>query len=196
MIKIIEKTESFKTNHPVNLFKPDFGINKERQKGAILIGLIVTMVIIASLGAGMVYLTSTSSFHELFSNNNARAYYAAESGGRYVLAVIRDAYAKQDMTLLNPINANQTFTLNSNQGNFQITNFMQIGTNPQTINFSSIGTVNSGFLQAKRQLNYSVQPAKQSTGSGDASRARRNDRRSSDPRGRRRCLYSNRFNGF
>jgi hypothetical protein len=130
------------------------------QKGSILIGLIIAMVVMASLGAGMVYLTTTSTFQELFANNHARAYYVAESGGRYALAVIRDAYAN-DITRLSAINADQTFTIANNDGQFQITNWSQNGANPETVTFTSIGTVNSGFLRAKRQINYRIQPANQ-----------------------------------
>jgi len=126
------------------------GIPCNCQKGSILIGLIITMVVMSLLGAGMVYLTSTSTFQEVFANNHARAYYVAESGGRYALSVIRDN--------------NQTFTLASNGGQFQITNFLQDGLDPETITFDSIGTVNSGFLQARRQLTYRVQTANQSGG--------------------------------
>ena len=139
------------------------GIPCNCQKGSILIGLIITMVVMSLLGAGMVYLTSTSTFQEVFANNHARAYYVAESGGRYALSVIRDAYAT-DKTKLNAINNNQTFTLASNGGQFQITNFLQDGLDPETITFDSIGTVNSGFLQARRQLTYRVQTANQSGG--------------------------------
>jgi len=126
------------------------------------------MVIMASLGAGMLYLTSTSTFHELFANNNARAYYAAESGGRYVLAQIRLAYASDSATkstILSTINNNQTFTINNNGGTFQIANWATTTSNPDTITFTSTGTVGSGFLQAKRLLSFRITPAYQSGGS-------------------------------
>ena len=134
---------------------------RPRQKGSILIGLIITMVVMASLGAGMVYLTTTSTFNELFANNNARAYYAAESGGRYALSVIRDAYATDTTGLKDKLN-NQTFTMNNNGGQFRITNFIQSPGDPATVTFTSTGTVNPGsFLQAKRQIRYDIQPANQ-----------------------------------
>jgi Tfp pilus assembly protein PilX len=131
-----------------------------RQKGSILIGLIITMVIMAVLAGGMVYLTTTSTFSELFSNSNTRAYYAAESGGRFASSVIRDAYAN-DLTRLSIINANQTYTL-ANGDQFQITNWNIISANPDTITFSSIGIVNSGFLASKRLINYNIKPSNQS----------------------------------
>jgi Tfp pilus assembly protein PilX len=136
-----------------------------RQKGSILIGLIVTMVVMASLGAGMVYLTTTSTFQELFANNHARAYYAAESGGRYAMAKIRDAYAQtttiaRDAILATIPGTYYDGTAANNKGNFVISPLTPTGS-PATVVFTSTGTVNSGFLQAKRRLSYSIQPANQ-----------------------------------
>ncbi len=143
-------------------------ITHVHQKGSILIGLIVTMVIMASLGAGMLYVTSTSTFQELFANNHARAYYAAESGARHALAVIRDAYANAISTTdlntrLAAIN-NQTFNL-ANGDTFQISalNTLDVA-GVATVSFNAIGTASSGFLQAKRQIGYNVTPANQSWG--------------------------------
>lgn len=131
---------------------------RSRQKGAILIGLIVTMVVMASLGAGMVSLTTTSTFQELSLNNHMRAYYAAESGSRYAISVIREEYAKSAINL-SAID-NKIFTM-SNGDVFQITNLHANGANPETVTFTSTGLVGAGFLQAKRQLKYAVQPANQ-----------------------------------
>lgn len=141
-------------------------LSRQHQRGSLLIGLIITMVIIAVLGAGMVYLTSTSTVQELFANNHTRAYYAADAGGRYALSVIRDAYAN-DKTKLSTINANQIFTLADNGGQFQITNWVVTtnSANTDTVTFNSIGTVNSGVLRAKRLLTYKIQTANQSNGS-------------------------------
>lgn len=136
---------------------------KPRDKGSILIGLIIAMIVMAFLAAGMVYLTSTSTIQQIFSNNHAQAYYVAESGGRYALAVIRNAFAT-DKTKLSAINNNQTFLLADNSGQFQIVNFTQDNNDPATITFTSIGTVKSGSLQARRQLLYRIQPADQSGG--------------------------------
>ena len=130
------------------------------QRGSILIGLIITMVVMAFLGAGMLSLTTTATFHELLFGKNAGASLAAESGGRYALAVIRDAYAT-NLGKLNAVNADQIFDMGSGSS-FQITNWSQNGANPETVTFTSVGTVSSGFLQAKRQIKYGIQPANQS----------------------------------
>ena len=133
-------------------------------RASILIGIIVTMVVMAVLGTGMLYLTTTSTFNELIYGSHSEAYFVAESGGRYAKAVIRDAYAN-DKTKLNTINANQVFTL-SNGNSFQIRDWVLQSGNPDTITFSSIGVVGSGFMKAERLIAYRVQPANQ-TGGGD-----------------------------
>jgi len=52
-------------------------------KGNVLIGLIVTMMIFAALGAGMVTMTGTSTSSQVTANTTSKAYYLAESGFRY-----------------------------------------------------------------------------------------------------------------
>jgi prepilin-type N-terminal cleavage/methylation domain-containing protein len=56
-------------------------------KGNVLIGLIVTMMIFAALGAGMVAMTGTSTSSQVTSNTTSKAYYLAESGFRYAASV-------------------------------------------------------------------------------------------------------------
>ncbi len=136
------------------------------QRGSILIGIIVTMVVMAVLGSGMLYMTTTSTFNELVYGSHSESYFVAEAGGRYAKAVIRDAYAN-DRAKLNTINANQIFTL-SNGNKFQIRDWALQSSNPDTITFSSVGIVGSGFMKAERLIAYGVQPANQ-TGGGGAS---------------------------
>ncbi|MBU2623625.1 MAG: hypothetical protein KKD92_15045 [Proteobacteria bacterium] len=137
-----------------------------RQRGSILIGLIITMVIMAALGAGMVYLTSTSTFQELFANNNARAYYAAESGVRYTNAQIRPALATGNDSIYQIMKGNvedNTYTM-ANGDTFEISIFNEdtdTYTDSMMITYDSIGTVGSGFLQAKRKITYTIMPANQ-----------------------------------
>lgn len=61
--------------------KKSMAIHNER--GSVLIGLIVTMVIMAFLGAAMVSLTSTSGLNQAYGSISQKAYYLAESGFRY-----------------------------------------------------------------------------------------------------------------
>jgi type II secretory pathway pseudopilin PulG len=57
----------------------------KRQKGAILITLIVAIVVIALSGSAMLYFSTTSTYGELFTNRQERAYYVGESGINYAL---------------------------------------------------------------------------------------------------------------
>jgi len=135
-----------------------------RQRGSILIGLIITMVVMATLGAGMVYLTSTSTFQELFANNHARAYYAAESGVNYANAEIRQALATGKDLVFNTMANNvkdKTYTM-MNGVTFEITNWTAVSSlGSMQVTYDSIGTVGSGFLQAKRKITYRISPANQ-----------------------------------
>lgn len=136
------------------------------QRGSVLIWLIGAMVIMAVLGTGMLYLTTTSTYNQLFFGSHSDAYCAAESGGRYAMSVIRDAYAARTSssvmsTILSTAFDGKTFTL-SNGNSFEIKNVSILtASSTDTITFSSIGTVGSGFMQAKRQISYGVQPANQ-----------------------------------
>jgi len=138
-------------------------IRRFHQKGSILIGLIITMVVMAALGAGMVYLTTTSTFQELFANNHARAYYAAESGGRYASALSRQALGTNNppFSTLNATFFQNEYTL-ANGDRFLISNWVEdASTGSMVVTFDSIGTTGSGFMQAKRKLSYRINPANQ-----------------------------------
>ena len=135
-----------------------------RQHGSILIGLIITMVVMASLAAGMVYVTTTSTFQELLANNNAKAYYAAESGGRYASSLARSALS-HGIPLLSSLTSSYagngtTYTM-ANGNTIQIKNWQQLGSTSLYFTFDAVGTVGSGFLRAKRLLSYKVYPANQ-----------------------------------
>jgi len=69
----------FPTSKPPSLPASLLGQNK----GNVLIGLIVTMMIFAALGAGMVAMTGTSTSSQVTANTTSKAYYLAESGFRY-----------------------------------------------------------------------------------------------------------------
>ena len=163
----LERVSSFKRNEK----RPNSSktLRSLGVKGSILIPLIITMVIMASLGAGMVSLRTTSTFQQLSTNNRARAYYVAESGGRYAMAKIREAYAQattaaRDAVLGTIPGTYYDGTAANNKGSFVISALSGTSGSPATVTFSSTGMVDSGFLQAKRKINYSVQPGNQAAG--------------------------------
>lgn len=139
------------------------------QRGSILMGIIITMVVMATLGAGMVYLTTTSTYQELLANNHARAFYAAESGGRYANALIRQALAMGSQAVFESMEANVknlTFTMGIDD-QFLINNWQaNLVGGSMHVTYDSTGTVGSGFLKAKIRLRYHTNPANQGSGGG------------------------------
>jgi prepilin-type N-terminal cleavage/methylation domain-containing protein len=91
------------------------------QKGSVLIALIVTMVVLSSIGAAMVSLTSTSTFSRVGSNSAERAYFLAESGYRYAASRYLNAADEtaKDNELL-AMHTQQTFTLLNDNGQFEL----------------------------------------------------------------------------
>ena len=59
------------------------------QKGSILIGLIVTMVIFSVLAVAMLSLTTGSTFSQIHASSSTRAYYLAEAGMRFAASEFR-----------------------------------------------------------------------------------------------------------
>jgi len=73
------------------LFKPALYCRRfcGSDKGAILIGLIVTMVFMSFLGAAMISQTATGELSFFSKNSSHQAYYLAESGYRYAAAKMK-----------------------------------------------------------------------------------------------------------
>ena len=61
------------------------------QKGSVLVGLVIAIVIFAALGTAMLSLTSTSAINQLWASSSSRAYYLAESGFRYAETEYKNA---------------------------------------------------------------------------------------------------------
>ena len=89
------------------------------ETGSILIGLIIIIMIFASLTAAMLNLTSTSGFLSAEKNFHDRAYYLAESGYRYAMNQYLNPTTGSSATMLLNLN-NTTFTLKNNAGQFHL----------------------------------------------------------------------------
>jgi len=90
------------------------------QKGAVLIGLIITIVLLSALGAAILPMTTTSTFSQAGANSAARAYFLAESGYRYAASeYLNAANESAKETVLEALH-NQTFTLAGNGGQFHL----------------------------------------------------------------------------
>ncbi|MHB8090856.1 MAG: type IV pilus modification PilV family protein [Syntrophales bacterium] len=119
------------------------------QAGALLISLIVTMVVITVLGSGMLYLTTTSSYGELFANRQARAYYLGEAGANYAFKrFIANPVAN------GPFAAPTTFTL-SNGDQFAVKTYDQPA-DPTHLIIESTGIVSSGWLTARNKVTKNI----------------------------------------
>jgi len=62
-----------------------------RQGGSLLIGLIITMVIMATLAAAMLPMFASSSMNQVYADQGRKAYYLAESGFIYAQLQYREA---------------------------------------------------------------------------------------------------------
>jgi len=98
-----------------------------RSRGSILIGLIITMVVMALLAAAMVPMFSSSYMNQVHADRGRKAYYLAESGYRYAASQFLWAgteSARYDVILdLNggtsgTTSSGKTCTLMNNTGSF------------------------------------------------------------------------------
>jgi type II secretory pathway pseudopilin PulG len=90
------------------------------QKGGILIGLIITMVIFASLGVAMLSFTTTSTFSNLATYASTGAGYLAESGYRYATGQYKNAGTEEIKNSTLESLHNKTLELLDNQGEFTL----------------------------------------------------------------------------
>ena len=101
--------------------------SRTNQKGNVLVGLVVTMLLFAALGAGMVTMTGTSSTSQVIGNTSVRAYYVAESGFRYAASQYlntndgNNRYESRDEKnqILQTLD-NRTYTLANDDGSFRL----------------------------------------------------------------------------
>jgi len=91
-----------------------------RSRGSILVSLIITMVIMAALGAAMLPMFSSSYMNEVYADHARKAYYLAESGFRYAAYNYRSAStdANKNDALTNM--DDKIYYLLSNNGSFTI----------------------------------------------------------------------------
>jgi hypothetical protein len=118
------------------------------ERGALLIGLIITITIIALAGAAIVSLTTISTFGEIFANLHSRAYYLAESGGRYAIPKIKSDPAQAEIDL-----DGRTFTFdNGERFILSVDN-----TTPGITILESEGVSQAGdWLEARAKIKYSI----------------------------------------
>lgn len=89
-----------------------------RARGSVLIGLIVTMVIMATLSAAMLPIFSASSMNQVYADQGRKIYFLAESGFRYAASQFLNAGNEAArLTAMTAMN-NKTCNLLDNAGSF------------------------------------------------------------------------------
>jgi len=128
--------------------KMDKKIWIKNQRGAILITLIVSLVLMAVLGSGMLYFSTTSSYGELFANRQERAYYIGESGANYALQKFITTPVANG-----PFPALTTFTLSN--GKFAVKTYDKPG-DPTHLIIEATGIVESGWLTTRQLVTRNI----------------------------------------
>jgi len=121
------------------------------QNGSVLIAIISTMVIIAGLGVSLLNMTTSTTTGQLGAMDTFRAYYLAESGGRYALPIIQ-ADLNSPATLIAQLDGT-TYTF-ANGDSFQLS----LSYTAPDYTLVSIGTLAQGtqVLSAIRTVNYTI----------------------------------------
>jgi len=113
---------------------------------------------VAMLGAGMLYFTTTSTYAELFSNGQARAYYVAEAGGRYAMKLLNDH--KNDTTKYYPGGlspAKTTYTLTLANGDKFTLSSKDHPTDDSRVIVESTGIIrDNSWLRTSRKISYNI----------------------------------------
>ncbi len=121
------------------------------QKGSVLIVIISTIVLLSALTAGVLNLKTTSTYSQLYTNQQKRAYNLAESGGRYAISKIN-----ADLTqAINDLH-NKEFQLGSSSAKFSIA--IDTTTKAPSIIVLSTGIVNEGTSsESKQETTYELE---------------------------------------
>ena len=112
-------------------------MGRNRQRGSVLITLIVAIMLIGVLGVGIYNLTTSSTFTGLLTNNNDQAYQLAQAGIRYKIR--------------NLSSASGDFLMPDDKHKFNI------AYNETTKIITSTGIVNEGsFFETRRVITYDI----------------------------------------
>jgi len=143
------------------------GIGKISQKGAILITLVVSLVIMAVIGSGMLYFSSTSSYGELLANRQERAYDIGESGANYALQQFLNPPTSKayDGTSPGPFETMITVLLKLPNGQlsgdkFEVQTSYKSKDGKDWLVIKSRGTVGSGWLKTCQMVTKEIEKTK------------------------------------
>ncbi|HPG54594.1 MAG TPA: hypothetical protein PL134_09440, partial [Smithellaceae bacterium] len=129
---------------------------KNNQTGAAIVAIIVAVVIAAILGAGMLYLVTSSSISGAFIGNREKAFYMAQAGRNYAAMVINNANVAGTPEVIEALNG-QTFVLADGSKFYISTDMNDVGDTFA----ESTGIVNEGTpLEARQKIAFTVESIK------------------------------------
>lgn len=137
------------------MMKPKTTLKQGNQKGAILITLIVSIVIISITYVGMSQFSTTSTYGELLANRQERAYYLAEAGVNYSRYKFNPDPTAPSYTN-GPFSTPETFTLSN--GQFTVKTYDKPGDTTRLI-IESTGIVESGWLTTRQLVTKEISKA-------------------------------------
>jgi len=125
------------------------------QDGAVLIMVILCIVTASIVGVAMVDLTTTSTYSQLSTSLQDRAYYLAEAGGRYAIPLVTEDI-ENEVTTNTALLHNQTFTLDDDTGtNGRFLVEVDTTSDPDYVFVHVTGSVNTGgYLMSQSKVTY------------------------------------------
>ncbi|CAN2042709.1 hypothetical protein GMMP15_80062 [Candidatus Magnetomoraceae bacterium gMMP-15] len=123
------------------------------QKGALLLGLVITLILVSFLASAIGTLMTGSAYVQAGSNNLLKAYYLAESGDRCAL-FIKEQFEFKDLKIQEVFQNSKTFNIGSESFTLQSrTRPAQTGMSPET-EIVSTGIVKADVIGASRMVTY------------------------------------------
>lgn len=133
------------------------------QNGALLIGLIMTLVIISTLSGALVYLTTGSTYEEVLANLHSRVYYVAEAGGRYASYLIQNDPDKYNVETFPSETIGPFAFSNDDFFTLEIDNM-----DAENLKVQSTGTINSGtWSETNRLITFKIRKRNPLSGGDD-----------------------------
>jgi hypothetical protein len=143
--------EMMTSRAPTQLLQQQKGSAIGNNRGSVLIGIVIVMVIVGAMGGALLTMNSTSSVSQFGSMDGFRAFYLAESGGQYAIPVINKNI--DDWDALNGLLNDHTFTF-SNGDRFHLA----LSYTEPVYTLVSTGILDQGTreLNATRQITYRI----------------------------------------
>ncbi len=125
----------------------------------MLINLIVIITFVAILGAGMFYLTTTSTYTSLFPNSQARAYYLAEAGIAHAQQLLAQHIGEPSYYPGGKKGVDPPVTYTLDNGDRFILTSYDFNGDPTRVVVEAVGVVHAGtWMESKKKVTKSGIP--------------------------------------